>query len=91
MVEVLVTVRVFVDGVKVEEIEENPLLENWASHFIGMLQRHPEMFERPHMIELDFGDGDYFRWGTDPAGMVIPIKIMLGPEPTAERPWWKFW
>ena len=74
MVEVLVTVRVFVDGVKVEE---NPLLENGA-HFIGMLHRHPEMFERPHMIEVDFGDGDYLRWGTDPAGMVIPIKIMLG-------------
>lgn len=88
MVEVLVTVRVFVDGVKVEE---NRLLENGDSRFIGMLQRHPEMFERPHMIEVDFGDGDYFRWGTDPAGMVIPtrlaklrhargivIKIMLG-------------
>ena len=36
-----------------------------------------------HMIEIEFLDepneqGRYFRFGTDPAGMVMPIEVPLG-------------
>ena len=30
---------------------------------------------RPYLVELDIGDGAPVRFGTDPAGMVLPIAV----------------
>ena len=41
----------------------------------------------PHMIEIEFLDEPnenerFFRFGTDPSGLVMPVKIPLKPDET---------
>ena len=49
----------------------------------GIAERHAIMLVgAPHMIEIEFLDEEnlnerFFRFGTDPAGMVAPIAIAL--------------
>ena len=33
--------------------------------------------DRPWMVEVEFDDGEHLRWGTDPAGMVVPLEMGL--------------
>jgi hypothetical protein len=73
----LVTVRLFIQGSKVQE-DAFPLTDAWEPHFKQLVEAHPEMLERLHMFEIEFADGDMFRFGTDPACMVLPIPWSEG-------------
>jgi hypothetical protein len=78
-----ITARIFVarellgeESFELEESEIETLLPVIA-------KRHARLVgDRPFMLELEFLDehdplARYFRFGTDPAGMVIPIEIAL--------------
>ena len=72
---------VFVNGVKrFEETVEGPkevvwdLLPGLAARHVGMLQEQPGWIEVECPDETD-PNARYFRIGTDPSGMVLPIAL----------------
>ena len=78
-----ITARIFIAGAllaaesfELEEAEIETMLPVIA-------KRHAMLVgDRPFMLELEFLDehdplARYFRFGTDPAGLVIPIEIAL--------------
>lgn len=78
-------IRIFLDRM-LEQEEQVELQEIEIETFIPKLaKRHAARFsgeERPLMIELEFLDEPdpnqrFFRFGTDPRGMVIPLGVRL--------------
>ena len=64
---------------EITESELEELLPNLAENHARMLT------ESPHMIEIEFLDEPnplerFFRFGTDPTGMVQPIAVHLDEE-----------
>ena len=43
-----------------------------------MVEAHPEMLEKLHMLEVVFDNGDHFRFGTDPGAMTLPLPFSEG-------------
>jgi hypothetical protein len=80
---VRIVARIFVArellGEESLELEEDDLEKSLPV----MATRHAMLVgDRPFMVEIEFLDehdpmARYFRFGTDPAGMVIPIEIAL--------------
>lgn len=64
--------------------------DKWEDVADQLGEEHAEkLFEEPHMIEIEFLDEPdinqrFFRFGTDPNGMIEPMQIALEPkEPEA--------
>jgi hypothetical protein len=80
-----VIVRGFVDGVmKFEDrVEIDPDNDGDYATLYALAAKHAaEIGDQPHMIEFEFLDEPdpldrFFRFGTDPRGMVVPIAIAL--------------
>jgi len=74
-------IRLFADGEQI--LEER--VDADESELAGLAEKHTVMLgdlAGPHMIEIEFLDEPdpnqrFFRFGTDPRGMVIPIAIDL--------------
>lgn len=69
---------VFEDNIEIEEHELESLLPKLAEEHAAKMKNH-----ELHMIEIEFLDEPdpmerFFRFGTDPAGMVLPMGIDLG-------------
>jgi hypothetical protein len=72
--------RVFEDTIEVDS--EHGLFDLVRTLAISHAQ---QLADGPHMIEMEFLDETdpnqrFFRFGTDPTGMVMPIEIPLPPE-----------
>jgi hypothetical protein len=79
-----IRIRVYVDG---RIIDDSVLVwgPSGLRDILGDLgQKHGELCRaaettgRPYMVEFEFWDGEFVRWGTDPAGMVEPIYMRDG-------------
>jgi hypothetical protein len=44
----------------------------------GELCRAAELTGRPYLVEFEFWDGEFVRWGTDPERMAEPIPMKAG-------------
>lgn len=81
--------RIFVAGELLGEEGPMELEEDSLDTLLSeMAARHARLVgpDRPFMVEIEFLDehdpmARYFRFGTDPAGMVAPIAISLGSYP----------
>lgn len=79
-----IRIRIFVDGRKVDDsllvLGSNGLSDILgdlgANH--GELVRAAEATGRPYLVEFEFWDGEFVRWGTDPNGMVEPVPMKAG-------------
>ena len=75
-------IRVFVRGELVDEV--TALMSAEVDVFAEFGERHGDLCaaaaERgwPWLVEIRFPDGEHVRWGTDPAGMVLPIETTIG-------------
>ncbi len=68
---------VFKETVDVPDDEEQSAIALIADRHIGMLSHYPQ-----HVIEMEFldepdPDKRFFRFGTDPSNMRMPIKVDL--------------
>ncbi|HEY1861653.1 MAG TPA: hypothetical protein VGG61_14935 [Gemmataceae bacterium] len=78
-------VRGFVDGAVVFEdrVEIDPENDGNYDTLYALAAKHAaEIGNQPHMIEFEFLDEPdplerFFRFGTDPRGMVVPLAIAL--------------
>jgi len=77
----------YVDGALIEEAvaEMDPsgpdnalwtFLQTLAEHQ-GRICSNAEANGSVYLIDVEFWDGEHVRWGTDAAGMVIPIEVGL--------------
>ncbi len=74
--------RVFEDKAEVSDANLEKLLPALAMKHAKAMARH-----ELHMIEIEFLDEPdpnerFFRFGTDPAGMVAPVAVDLGGLPS---------
>ena len=70
--------KVFEDRAYVEVDQLQNVLPQLAEAHVTKLVAH-----ELHMIEIEFLDEPdpmerYFRFGTDPSGMIMPLKVLLG-------------
>lgn len=70
----------FEDRISIDPDKLDELLPGLAEKHAAALATHAL-----HMIEIEFLDEAdrsqrYFRFGTDPSGMVLPIQVDLSPE-----------
>lgn len=75
---------VFQEHVTVSDSDFGGVLPKLAEEHAGKMAAHDL-----HMIEIEFLDEPnenerFFRFGTDPSGMVMPIGIPLTPEEITE-------
>lgn len=81
-------IRGFADGNHLQFEERVEIPEDQLSEVLPVLgKKHANALvsHQLHMIEIEFLDEAdlnqrFFRFGTDPAGMVLPIAINLSPE-----------
>jgi hypothetical protein len=72
--------RVFQDHVEVSPGDLEQVVPKLAERHATKLANH-----EPHMIEIEFLDEPnenerFFRFGTDPSGMIMPVQVPLGGE-----------
>ena len=85
-------VRMFVKGALLSQEELTIAAKDIDSRLPALAQRHAEamaLLDAPGMVEIEFLDEPdplqrYFRIGTDPAGMVMPIEIGILPDRTVQ-------
>jgi hypothetical protein len=75
----------FKDVIEIEDSELDSVLPGLAAKHANALQSH-----ELHMIEIEFLDEPdplqrFFRFGTDPSGMVVPIEINLANKSHARN------
>jgi hypothetical protein len=76
-----IIVRVYVAGVKQSEERIEMDAEMLGELLPKLAERHGDMMAvQPGMVEIEFPDEPdlsqrFFRIGTDPSGMVLPVKI----------------
>jgi len=76
----------FEDLLEAGEDKLQELLPDLAGKHVEALLEH-----RLHMIEIEFLDepnpvARFFRFGSDPSGMVMPIMVILSKDADADRP-----
>ena len=71
--------RQFEDRVEVDGEQFDAVISALATKHAAAMAAH-----ELHMIEVEFLDAPeserFFRFGTDPSGMVIPIRVNLGEK-----------
>jgi hypothetical protein len=79
-----VRIRISVDG---RQVDDSLLIlgESGMRDILGPLAvSHGEICNaaessgRPYLVEFEFWDGEFVRWGTDPARMAEPIPMKAG-------------
>ncbi len=73
----------WIDRVTITNDDEVPQLVEKHAHSLAHEQR-------PHMLEMEFLDEPdplqrFFRFGTDPSAMVMPIEVVPFPEPPEDE------
>jgi hypothetical protein len=71
------TFRIFIAG----QLVDQTTISGLGDDIGGLAVRHGELCEaanragRKYLVEVEFGDGEHVRWGTDVDGMVIPMEV----------------